>query len=229
MATAVRDIRAGRTRNAAIDIDAVVAKQNELVRRGEITRENGQGGYTVFGRLVEIRYELTEDHHPPAWMLEMAKVRGLVIDWGSPKEGPLLGKSRDGELLVISKVSPLPDIPDLSFTQHTMIRLDGNEIPLSSIPIDMRPGLKNSDGTPVIGTNQEIIKPKMQRQNFVDHCTGHIGRLMVFRPIFEGLVKLAGIASMVKIKFEAQGAVMPGFYLDPESGEGHFIGGKVVL
>ena len=229
MATAVRNIQDGRTRNAAIDIEAVIARQNELVRRGEITKENGQGGYTVFGRLTEFRYELTDDHKLPEWLLKMATVRGLVVDWANPKNGPLIGRSRDNDVLVIGGVQPLPEIPDLTFVQKTMIMLDGNEIPLASIPPDMRKNLKNSDGTPVLGVNEEIIRPRMIKQHFVDHCCGRIGPWMVFRPIFEGIVKLVGIPSMIKIKFEAQGAIMPGFYLNPDTAEGHFVGGKVTF
>lgn len=207
-------------------MEASIERQNELVRRGEISKQNGQGGYTVFGRLIELRYELTGEQKPPEHLRN--DIRGLVIDWGNPKNGPLLGRSGDGkELLVISPVGPLPEIPDPTFVQRTMITWNENTIPLASIPPDMRHGLKNSDGSLVPGTDQEISRPRMMKQHFVDHCAGTMGEYMVFRPLTEGLVKLVGVAHLLKVRFGGAAETQPGFYLNPQTGEGHFIGGRV--
>jgi hypothetical protein len=224
VATALRTAGDTRTQNTALILEASIERQNELVRRGEITKENGQGGYTIFGRLIELRYELTGEQKPPEHLRN--DLRGLVIDWCNPKYGPLLGRAGQ-ELLVISKVQPLPDIPDPTFQQKTMVIWNNNLTPLVSIPPDMRKGLKNSDGSLVEGTDQEITRPRMMKQRFADHCAGTMGEYMVFRPLTEGLVKLVGVAHLLKVKFESAGATQPGFYLNPATGEGHFLGGKI--
>jgi hypothetical protein len=206
--------------------DETIHRQRALVDRGEITKENGQGGYTVLGRLIELRYELTPDHRVPTHL--RPDLRGLVIDWGNPQNGPLVGRARGAEeLLVISKVKPLPDIPDPTFVPETFVTWNNNRIPLASIPPDMRANLKNDDGSAVGGVDQQIGHPRMMKQRFVDHCAGTVGEFMVFRPLTEGLVKLAGLPQLLKIAFESQGAAQAGFYLNPATGIAHFLGGKV--
>jgi len=69
----------------------------------------------------------------------------------------------------------------------------------------------------------------MIKQRYVDHCAGTLDSYLVFRPLTEGLVKLVGISSLQKIKFESKGATHAGFYLDPATGEGHFCGGQIVF
>jgi len=127
--------------NSSIVLEHEMERHRELVRRGEITRENGQGGYTVFGRLLELRYELTSEREAATHLRN--DIRGLVLDWGNPKQGPLLGKGVSGELLCISKVGPLPDIPDPSIVDvGPTVILDGNEIPLKLIPPRCRASIR---------------------------------------------------------------------------------------
>ena len=201
-----------------------------MERRGEITRANGQGGYTIFGRLLELRYTRTNDHPPIAPMMqEFFDRQGCVLDWMNPQSGPLLARTRNDELIVIGQVPELPEKPDLGFLLDTFVVYNENKIPLASIPPDMRKGLKNSDGTPVPGTDQALRKPRMIKQRFADHCRGAMGNFMVFSPLTEGLVKLAGISALPKIYFHANGASQPGFFLDPATGEGHFCGGRITF
>jgi len=215
--------------NPLMGLEAAIEARRELVRRGEITKSNGQGGYTILGSLVEIRYERTPDHGPMPEHLRF-DVRGCVIDWVSPKTAPLVGLDRaKTQLLVVSHVPPLPDIADPSFRQVEFITWNHNRIPLASVPPEMRDHLKNQDGSIVRGTDRDVTKPKMIKQRFVDHCCGSLGEFMVFRPITEALVKLSGIVALQKILFSKKGRDWPGFYLNADTGEGHFLGGHSEL
>lgn len=220
--------------NPLMGLQAQIERRREIVRRGEITRENGQGGYTILGSLIEIRYERTADHGDVPTHLRF-DVRGNVIDWVTPKNSPLVGLDRAKSiLLVVSKVPALPDITDPSFLPQEFVTIDGNRVPLASVPLEMRDRIRsqqmtNSDGTRITGADQKITKPKMIKQRYADHACGWMGEFMVFRPITEALVKLAGIAALQKIFFQKSGNDWPGFYLDPETGEGHFLGGHSEL
>lgn len=223
---------AAMVKNLTPSLADAIERRRELMRRGEITSDNGQGGYRVLGKLVELRYERSSDHPPIPEKLKLwFQLNGNVIQWDSnhhdPKQRrcPLLGISRQGTLLFASKVPALPQVADPNFSLSSFVVMDGNRIPLAAIPPDMRANLRNSDGTPVVGIDKKTEQPLMLDIRFADHCCGSMGEFFLTRPITEGLVKLAGVAALQKIFFTPHGEEFPGFYLDPATGEGHFLGG----
>lgn len=234
MATAVMS----RAANSGLDLDREIERQRELIRAGEITRENGQGGWTAFGKLIELRYELTPDKPKPAKHL-CSDLRGNVVDWGNPRSGPLLGKARDGKtLLIVSGVDPLPPFPDPRFELGEFVEFNGNMVPLKSIPPDMRERMKRGEikntwgkhgavANEISGLDQKLKNPRMIEQRYIDHACGTMGEFLVIRPLTEGLIKLVGINLLPKIYFESDGATAAGFYLNPLTGEAFFLGGKV--
>jgi len=212
-------------------VDAIIERHRDYIRAGEITKQNGQGGYSILGRMVEVRYELTEEHRPPKWLRDQADSMkgklGLALDWGTTGKGPLLAQSRNEKaLLIVSPIEPLAPVPDPEFTQQTFVTWNDNKIPLISIPPDMRKGLKNSDGSIVEGTDQPIKRPLLREPKFMDHCRGNVGPYLIVGPLTEGLIKLKGIYGLMKVFFQSDGVNAPALWLDPESAEGYFVGGK---
>ena len=207
-----------------------IEQQNKLIRMGELNEHTNDGGYRVLGRLIELRHELAKGaNHPDRAITDKV---GLTMDWRHFHNGPLLGLDRARtQLLVISPVPPLPDIPDPNFEFSKFVELDGNRIPLTSIPAEMRKTLKNSDGSIPAGLDGEMERPQMRKQRFVEHCSGTFDKFMVFRPITQALYKIEGLVGMALIDFfpDSYSGDCPTFFLDPATGEGHFIGGRMVL
>jgi len=214
----------------ALSLGDAIEQQNKLIRMGELNEHTNDGGYRVLGRMMEMRHELSKGANAPQRAL--TDLTGLTMDWKHFHNGPLLGLDRTRtQLLVITPVPPLPDLPDPSFEFSKFVELDGNRIPLASIPMEMRKTLKNGDGSPVAGLDGEIERPKMIKQKYVEHASGYWDRFMVFRPVTQVLYKMEGIVGMALIDFSADPyrEDMPTFLMDPANGEGHFIGGKMLL
>jgi hypothetical protein len=218
------------TENVDLGIDKVIEAQRDLVRRGEITKDNGQGGYTVLGPMITLRYERTAEHPDDSNRHLRPDLLGNCVDWGNAKNGPLIGLTRaKDQALIVTACRPLPDVPDPTDSLDQFVVWNHNRVPLASIPPPMRAGLKNSDGTLVEGTDTKLRAPRTIKQRYADHSAGIMGAYIVIRPITEALVKLAGISALQKVEFLPVGNNYPGFYIDPETGEAFFVGGKMEL
>lgn len=210
-----------------IGLQQQIEFRRDLMRRGEITRDNGQGGWIVLGKLLELRYERTADHGPiPQHLQSIFATKGNVLDWQQPKFAPLIGTDRGRSvLLVVSDVGPLPDVIDPKASQQQFVELDGNKIPLGCIPPNYLERMQKM-GRRVKGANQTLDKPETIQQKFVDHACGSMGEFLVIRPITEAWVQLSGVKAIQKLIFQPRGNDYPGFYLNPATGEAHFLGGS---
>jgi hypothetical protein len=199
--------------------------RRELMRRGEITQDNGQGGWITLGKLVELRYERSAEHAPiPAHLRTYFARCGNVIDWAKSIRKPLIGTDRARSIaLIVSNMPEIPEIDDPAFTPQEFIELDGNVIPLASVPASYLPRLKERG---VKNVNQKLSKPEKIKVRFSDHACGSMGEFLVIRPITEAWVQLAGVPAIQKLVFTPRGNEFPGLYLDPDSGEAHFLGGN---
>jgi hypothetical protein len=215
---------------ATMSLADAISRQNELIRAGEYNERSGTGGFRVLGRLIELRHERPAEGQVPA--RDITDKVGLSLDWKHFHNGPLLGMDRScTQLLVISKVGPLPDIPDPNWKLGQFVELDGNLIPLASIPAEMRATLKNRDGSSVSGLDREQEKPPMRAQHFIEHASGTWGSYLVIRPLTQALYKIDGLVGMNLIDFSSSigEGNSPAFLLDPATGEGHFLGGQFHL
>lgn len=218
---------ATRISSDEIGLQQQIEFRRALLRCGEITRENGQGGWSVLGKLIELRYERTSDHAEiPERLRALFAAKGNVLDWGDAKSAPLVGTDRARSiLLMVSAAPPLPEQIDPRFKPQEFVELDGNRIPLLCVPPHYRDRLANRDGTRVRGREQKITQPEKISARFVDHACGAMGPFLVVRPLTEGWIQLAGVKALQKVVFEPRGEEYPGLYLDPQTGEGHFLGG----
>lgn len=208
-------------------VDAL-AQQDELIRAGEINDRTGTGGYRVVGRMIELRHELAKDANAPQRAITDAM--GLVMDWKHFHNGPVIGVDRTRtQLLVLSPVPKLPDIPDPTFEYAKFVTHNGNRIPLTSIPADLRLTLKNADGSRPEGLDGENEAPRMLPQRYVDHASGTFGEYMVFRPLTQILYKMDGIVGMALIEFDQEAPEKAAFLLNPATGKGYFVGGRFIL
>lgn len=216
---------ATQIRSNEIGLWQQITARRDLMRRGEITQDNGQGGWLKLGKLVELRYERSAEHRPIPQHLRAYFARcGNVMDWAISRSKPLIGTDRARSIaLIVSPINEIPDIDDPTFTPQEFVVLDNNRIPLASVPASYLPRL---EAMGVKNTNQKVSKPGKIKARFSDHACGSLGEFLVIRPITEALVQLAGVQALQKLVFQPQGNEHPGLYLDPETGEGHFLGGR---
>lgn len=214
---------------AQLSLSDQIRLQRELMAEGEYDPQSGKG-YIVLGRMIELRHELAKDGNAPA--RSITDRAGLVLDWKHFHNGPVIARDRASRnLFITSRVGPLPDLPDPDFEFTKFVLLDGNKVPLKSIPVDMRKTLKNSDGSRVEGLDGESEAPRMIKQRYVDHARGTFEEFMVIGPVTQVLFKIDGIVGMSLISFsgDAYTGEMPMFLLNPANGEAHFAGGQFTI
>jgi hypothetical protein len=125
-------------------------------------------------------------------------------------------------VLIVSRVPELPDIDDPKFKPQEFVEFMGNRIPLASVPEHYKERLVKEG---VKNVNQSVSRPEQLKNRFMDHACGSFGPFLVVRPITEAWIKLAGVQAIQKLVFTPNGNDFPGLYLDPSTGEAHFLGG----
>jgi hypothetical protein len=205
------------TATATLELENILELRAQWAREGEINR-NGVGGYTTLGRLIELRHEVAKDANSPN--IEMAKKMGVVMDWRHFHNGPLLGLSRDKQLLFIGKVNPLPTLTDPDWKLTQMVDMPYGRIPAASL---------SAKELQERGIRLEIA-PQL-KQNFTSHMSGTFGDFVVCRPLTQASVKMDGIPGFLLIKFanDVYTGESAAFFLNLMTGEGHIYGGQFVM
>lgn len=206
------------TSSAPVTLEDVLKMQTECVRDGEFNERNGTGSYIVLGRMIELRHEIAKNANEPD--REVSRTVGVVMDWRHFHSGPLLGLTKDRrQILILSKVPPLPDIVDPNWVDTQMVEMSYGRIRAAALTEQERKALGIT-----------LKEPPKIKQRFIEHMSGKTkdDKFMVCRPLTQILFKIDGVQGFTIIDFtgDSYTGEHAAFFLDPLTGEGHIYGGE---